>query len=378
MEGPMTGLTNKTIFALATILLAISACAPPSGDQMAAENRDSTTPLGTVWRWSVLTGTEPLQVAQPSRYTLQLREDGSYAVRADCNTGGGSYALDGDRLSLMPGPMTMAACGPDSLGSRFATLLGDVAAVDMDGDRLILELRATDEAMEFVALKQLELAGTSWLVHGYNNGQGGVASVGAGTVLYATFTEDGTLAGSSGCNTYSGGYLVDGQAVEFGPLASTRKMCPGEGVMEQETAFLAALATSGTWEIRGERLQLRRQDGALAVDLVSAITGTVTYLTRQALRPGSEIKVSLQDISRADVAATVIAEQVIPAAGAQVPIPFRIVFDPAEIDPRFTYAVRATITRDGKLLFTSTETHAVITRDAPRYGVEIRVDRVGS
>jgi heat shock protein HslJ len=42
--------------------------------------------------------------------------------------------------------------------------------------------------------------------------------------------------------------------------------CLDPGVMEQETAFLAALGRVSRYEIDGDRLQLRAEDGALQVD----------------------------------------------------------------------------------------------------------------
>ena len=48
-------------------------------------------------------------------------------------------------------------------------------------------------------------------------------------------------------------------------LASTRKACPGQDVMQQEQEFLAALQAVATWSIRDDRLDLRRGDGAGAV-----------------------------------------------------------------------------------------------------------------
>ena len=94
------------------------------------------------------------------------------------------------------------------------------------------------------------------------------------------------------------------------------------------------------------------------------VAGTVTYRQRVALPPDAVVEVRLQDTSRADVAAHTIGQAIIPTAGAQVPIPFRIDYDPAAIDPSHSYSVRATITVGGKLLFTSTTAHPVLTRGA--------------
>ena len=109
----------------------------------------------------------------------------------------------------------------------------------------------------------------------------------------------------------------------------------------------------------------------------AAVSGTVTYLQRIALPPNAVVEVKLVDVSRQDVPATVLGEQIITNPG-QVPIPFEIAYDPASIDPRFTYAVQARIMADGQLLFISDTVTPVITRGAPTSDVEIVVVPVGS
>lgn len=95
-------------------------------------------------------------------------------------------------------------------------------------------------------------------------------------------------------------------------------------------------------------------DAAAAVDDTLRVTGTVTYLQRIALEPGSIATVVLEDISRADAAATVVAEQVIEIDDQQVPIPFELAADRSELDDRFSYSVRANIAGpDGELRWTT-------------------------
>jgi len=81
-------------------------------------------------------------------------------------------------------------------------------------------------------------------------------------------------------------------------------------------------------------------------------------------------------VSKQDVAATVIASQTIETKGAQVPIPFELVYDPARIEERMDYAVSARITIDGKLAWISTTRNPVLTRGAPTTGIEIKVEPV--
>jgi heat shock protein HslJ len=357
-------------------LAAVSVLAISPEETLPMPKMTASSPVGKVWRWRSLTGAESLDVVHPGRYTLELRGDGRYAVRADCNTGGGAYQMEESRISLSPGPLTRAACAPGSFGDRFTALLARVNGFRVDGDRMVLELGDGAGAMEFEAMKPIALQGTSWLVRGYNNGKGGVVSVGRDATLHLTFTEDGKVTGSSGCNDYKGRFGVVGEQLRLDHIASTRKMCQGEEVMQRESAFLSALASVASWDVRGERLQLRRADGALALDLVAAVTGTVTSSVPLHLPPGAEIRVSLQDISRMDVLATVMGEDVIHPADSTGPIPFQIAFDPAETDPRLRYGVRASIKHQGKLIYTSTRAHPVITRGAPRYGIEIQVEPI--
>ncbi|HMQ32788.1 MAG TPA: YbaY family lipoprotein [Chloroflexaceae bacterium] len=115
---------------------------------------------------------------------------------------------------------------------------------------------------------------------------------------------------------------------------------------------------------------------ALAQDQ-AAVTGTVIYLERILLPPTARVIVQLQDVSRADAAATVLAEQVIDTAGAGPPYAFSLSYDPAQIQDNLTYAVRAEIRDGDQLLFSTAESYQVITRGNPTSDVEIRVVGVG-
>jgi putative lipoprotein len=107
---------------------------------------------------------------------------------------------------------------------------------------------------------------------------------------------------------------------------------------------------------------------------VATVTGSVMYRERMALPPGAKVTVRLQDVSRADAPAEVLAEQVIEPT-TQVPIPFVLRYDPARIDARHRYGVSARIEVDGKLWFVSDTYNGVLTQGAPAE-VEVVVQRV--
>jgi putative lipoprotein len=70
-----------------------------------------------------------------------------------------------------------------------------------------------------------------------------------------------------------------------------------------------------------------------------------------------------------------ISEQNIITGGKQVPFPFELKYDPSRIDTRMSYSVRAVITQDGRLLFTTDTTYRVITGGNP-VSVELVLKKV--
>jgi heat shock protein HslJ len=115
------------------------------------------------------------------------------------------------------------------------------------------------------------LAGTSWIVTRYNNGQEAVVSVIIGTEMTANFRADGQLTGSAGCNNYFTSYTTDGNNITIGPAGSTQQFCSEpEGVMEQEQEYLTALQSAATYSSRGDSLDLRTASGAGAAAFQAA------------------------------------------------------------------------------------------------------------
>ncbi|MDP6823035.1 MAG: YbaY family lipoprotein [Dehalococcoidia bacterium] len=106
------------------------------------------------------------------------------------------------------------------------------------------------------------------------------------------------------------------------------------------------------------------------------VTGTIAYLQRIALTPEASVVVKLLDVSRADAPSITLSEQVIDNPG-QVPVEFDLPFDQAEIDSRFTYVVRAEIFEAGELVFTTTMSYPVITRESPTE-VDLILEKVSS
>lgn len=96
--------------------------------------------------------------------------------------------------------------------------------------------------------------------------------------------------------------------------------------------------------------------------MAGTVTGTAGYRERIALPPGAVLDVQLLDVSRMDVAATVLSARRYAMTG--VPQAFELAYDDALIDPAMSYSVSARILVGDKLLFTTDTHYPVLTREA--------------
>lgn len=70
--------------------------------------------------------------------------------------------------------------------------------------------------------------------------------------------------GNGGCNQYSGSYTMEGQALKFGEIISTKRACVEEALNQQEVAFFEVLSRTDRYTISGSTLRLFRGERELA------------------------------------------------------------------------------------------------------------------
>jgi heat shock protein HslJ len=106
--------------------------------------------VNATWRWIARTGSEPVSVPSPDRYTIAFAPNGTYAIRADCNTGRGTFAVDGATVTISPPGLTRAYCGDASLDRTFLAALVRVTRYEVDAqDRLVLIMVDPGERLVF-------------------------------------------------------------------------------------------------------------------------------------------------------------------------------------------------------------------------------------
>ncbi|WP_162798370.1 serine hydrolase [Sulfitobacter sp. SK011] len=85
--------------------------------------------------WRLISVADPEtgeQAMQPDRYSITFVEPGDFAAQADCNRLLGGWNLDKMTLTITPGPMTKAACPPDSRSDAYVGWLGTTTSAQID------------------------------------------------------------------------------------------------------------------------------------------------------------------------------------------------------------------------------------------------------
>ncbi len=204
---------------------------------------------------SVMLGTE---------LTALFAEDGQLSGSAGCNNYSAQYNIDGDMITIGPAITTRKACNdPEGIMEQemeFLAALEMAKAYQFEEDRLLL----LDEQGHRVVILQLartfSLSETIWSLQNYSDGSGAILSTVAGSEVTAYFNAEGNLSGLAGCNNYSGTYQVDGDMIEIEIGPQTMMFCEQpEGVMDQEQAYLEALASATQYKIVGDLLMMQNE-----------------------------------------------------------------------------------------------------------------------
>lgn len=258
---------NKSFVGLG--LAAAVASLAALGGMTQAWAASSPTLTGHTWQ---LTKLGPVD-RKKAGITARFMSGGKISGFSGCNSYSGAYTTSGGSISFARKlAVTQKACArPVMLQERlYLAALTAAKSYSIAGEVLKLRGRSGLTLATF-AVQSQSLAGTRWNVVNYNNGNQAVVSVLTGTKLTASFDTAGHVTGFAGCNNYNGPVKATARKVSIGPLASTRKFCGAPaGVMEQESAYLAALATAATYSIQGATLEFRTAGGAIAAVLARA------------------------------------------------------------------------------------------------------------
>lgn len=252
--------------------VAPTAAAPAAAAQAAPAGKTSQTLEGPVWKLQSYTNVQG-QTAQalPNVEVTAEFKAGRVNGTAGCNTYFAGYKTEGNKLTISAAGSTMRACPELAVmaqEAQYLQLLGKSATYQITGDTLAISDANGKVILTFLATVAPNVTSNPWDVISYNNGKQAVVSVDPAAPMTAVFSVDGKVSGSSGCNTYSGGYQVDGNKIKIGQLATTQKMCAAP-IMEQEKAYLKALQSSATWSFFNGILGMRTAQDAMSVNFIA-------------------------------------------------------------------------------------------------------------
>ena len=235
--------------------LLLTTLALSSGSAFAAQIADGT------WTLTQLTdATGTLNTAGPEAPTLRLlgtsfstAEGTQVSGFAGCNTFKTTAVFTAQTLKLRPIATTKMACPEPQLAleQRYLRVLAGARVYVRQGTKLTLTTGQARVVFVYGSEASRRLV-TTWRLVGTQGN----------TPPMVTFSADGRITGSSGCNTFMGRYEVDDQALSVGPLASTRLACATPELQAQEQRFLQDLQQVTRLEVSGGQLTLVTRDGS--------------------------------------------------------------------------------------------------------------------
>jgi len=245
----MTGRTlrhGRIVDTLLYVALAVGmAACSPAGDDNANGGVG-----GTDWTVMSIAGTGTIPDARP---TMRFAFGGQLTGSDGCNQVSGPFRTDGQDIAVGQLTSTLIGCEPllgaqaqaftEALTGASTWRLTEAGGLELRGHGDVVAEPLVDAPPPSEAVVS-DLAGTGWVLEEL----GGATLVDVEPTV--TFGGDGTVTGSSGCNTFSGTYTLDGATVSFGPLATTKMAC-SDPTMFVESAFLAAMAGVTGWSLDG-------------------------------------------------------------------------------------------------------------------------------
>jgi len=231
----------------------------------ACQPKASTSLEDTSWILAELNGQPVL-----SGTTITLNINGETLSGNDgCNHYGGSYTSKADSFSVGEDLMgTLMACEETIMtqASDYTSALLKASKYSITENRLHL-LDDNGNSLAVFELQSQELAGTSWLAT-FVNTESSDGVVSSSSIQAAqqnlSFSNDGKISGNAGCNDYFANYEVAGGKLSISAIGSTKMFC-GEGLMTEETAFLAALEKAASYRISADSLQIFAADDSTLV-----------------------------------------------------------------------------------------------------------------
>lgn len=240
------------------LVLLLAACGsggtpPPSNAEASVEGS-----------WQLTTGraaTGEVPIIDDRPITLTV-EGSSIRGTAACNTYGGRLVGSGGRVHIEELGMTAMGCEPDVMASEsaYTAALGAVSQIGRDGDALVLI--GPDVELRFTVLPSpptADLVDTQWVLETVFVGD--VAASAIGDPAHLTLHSDGTFSGSTGCRSFTGAWVEDGERIRDTSMRMDGTDCPAD-LVAQDSSVVSVVGDGFVPSIEGDLLTLTDPGGA--------------------------------------------------------------------------------------------------------------------
>jgi len=259
---------RSTRLLLVAVIL-VAACGA-SGSGTSPVPSDPPAALDPQGPWQLVEGRavgQPLALIEDARITF-IVEGSNVGGRSACNQYFGE-------LTVVDGVVRIDGLGGTDMGclgevmdleQAYLKALGSVTAARMDGENLVLV--GPDTELRFERLEPpptAALVGTRWVLDALVQGDAVASTIGDPAIL--ALAADGTLAGSTGCRTFTGRYVVSGDEIDFVEFALDGE-CAG-GPADQDAHVVEVLEGGFRASVDGQQLTLSDDGGLGLVYLVA-------------------------------------------------------------------------------------------------------------
>ena len=252
-----TSVFQKIAVIVLTVSVLIAACSP-SGGQMNPINLDSL--FSGTWHLVAYGNAEGISIIKPGLRTfISFEEDGNLFGNAGCNNFFGTFEAKQDGSFSVGEAVgsTMMFCEPFmDEETAFLTALQSAERLEYNEvEQLVIRFNASTDADFMLLVNQADvpLVGTDWVLDSLVSPDG-ESDIPPASAPVLSFSEDGSLAGSGGCNRLMSGFTIEGNAISINEFASSMMYC--DGLMDLEDRFTASLEQVSRYEITGDRLVL--------------------------------------------------------------------------------------------------------------------------
>jgi heat shock protein HslJ len=180
-------------------------------------------------------------------------------VNTGCNTMGGTFEVQGDRLTMSAMSMTEMGCPEPQMSQEtwLAGLLAEPVTVGRDPltftiGEVVFRLADREDVSP-----DAPLAGTRWRLDGLSSGDM-ASSLPDGVNAWLEIAEDGKVTVDTGCNRGSGTVSIGDGTLTFGPLATTRMACAKPAAQQVERAMLEVLDGETAYRIVEQSLSVTK------------------------------------------------------------------------------------------------------------------------